>query len=261
MTSTTAAGQGWAPNVVSTIPLDDALPDSFLVLHTTFAGTVEGDAPTVRVPFVGADPTASTVAEAATIPLSDVTLDELVISTKKSAVLTKLSNELAAQAGAKERIALSLQRALTKKANADYVASLIEESDGFVDAGELGNNLDAFVDALADIEANGGEATHIVMNADAWKTISKIKVATGSNQALVAAREILGIPVALHASADAIYVTSKADLGSAYSPLRIMASLDRYMDEDALGYRGTVRFGVKPARPNRHAKITLPTED
>jgi HK97 family phage major capsid protein len=258
MTANTSAGQSWAADEISEIDLDRAIPDSFLVKFTTYAGTVEGDTPKVRVPFIGADPTASTVAEAAAIPLSEVTLDELVISTAKSAVLTKISNELARQRGAQKRIVDSLRRSLVSKVNSDYVAALITASTGFVDGGELGGNLDVFSDAFADLEANGGEATHIVMPSSAWKIIAKLKTGTGSNQTLLTAREILGVPVFLHAGADAIYITSKDDLGAAWSPLRVAKSEDRYFDEDSVGLRGDVRFGVKPARPNRHAKIALP---
>jgi HK97 family phage major capsid protein len=256
----------WSPDHIADLDLDTVIPDSLLVVATTKAGEIEGDEPFVRVPFVGADPTAATVAEGAAITPSDATLSEVAFQTTKTAVLSKISNELVRAPGAQARIIKSLQRSVQAKVNADFVDALDAASTGFVNAGTLGTDLDEFSDAIADVESNGGEASHIIMPSSAWKTLSKVKSGTASNVPLLGVgdastegvtRSIFGLPVLLNSAAGAIYVVSKADMVSAYSVLRVAVSTDAYFGEDSTGLRADLRFGVAPARPNRHAKIAL----
>lgn len=263
---TSATVQGWSPDKTVDLSLDAIIPDSLLVIATTKAGDIEGDEPFVRVPFVGADPTAATVNEGAAITPSDPTLSEVEFQTVKTAVLSKVSNELIRQSGASTRILASLQRAVQAKVNTDFVNALDAASTGFVNAGVLGSDLDEFSDAIADIESNGGSASHIILPASAWKTLAKIKAGTGSNSPLLGVgdssvdgvrRSIFGVPVLLNSAADAIYVVSREDLVSAYSPLRTALSEHAYFGEDSVGLRADLRFGVAPARANRHAKIAL----
>lgn len=262
MTGTAA----WSPDKVADLDLDAVLPDSLLIECTTKAGEVEGDEPFIRVPFVGADPTASVVAEGAAITPADATLDEVAFQTVKVATLSKVSNELIRIPGNQARLIKSLQRAVLGKVNADFVDALDAASTGFVNAGILGADLDEFSDAIADVESNGGEVSHFIMPSSAWKTLSKIKAATGSNVPILGVgdasadgvrRSIFGVPVRLSSAAGAIYAVSREDLVSAYSTLRVAVSEHAYFGEDATGLRSDLRFGVAPARPNRHAKIAL----
>lgn len=267
---TSSSNPSWNPDSIATLDLDDALPESLLILTTTKAGEVEGDEPFIRVPFVGADPAAAVVAEGASITPADATPDEVAFQTQAVKVLSKISNELARQPGATSRILKSLQRSVRSKADAEFVAALATASTGFVDGGTFTAgttaNLDTFSDSIADVEANGGEASHVIMPASAWKAVSKLKTATGSNLPILGVgdasadgvkRSIFGLQVLLNATATAIYVVSKADLVSAYSPLRVAVSEDFYFGDDSLGLRADLRFGVAPARPNRQAVITL----
>jgi HK97 family phage major capsid protein len=266
MTSTTpTSAKAWAPDQISDLDIDAALPDLFLVKMTTKAGEVDGDEPSVRVPYVSADPVAATVAEGQPITPTDAARDEVVISTHKSAVLSIVSNELIRQPGAQERLTKSMERAVVSKVNTDFVAALATASADFVDGGVLGENLDALSDAIADIAANGGDASHIVMPSSAWKSLSKVKSSTGSAVPLLGtgsgtegfARSIFGVPVVLAANATAVYVTSKSDLLSAYGRVSVAVSEDAYFGSDSTGLRATLRFGVAAARPERHAVIAL----
>lgn len=256
----------WSPDKVADLPLDAVLPDSLLIECTTKAGEVEGDEPFIRVPFVGADPTAAVVAEGTPIAPADADLDEVAFQTVKVATLSKVSNELVRIPGNQARLIASLQRAVLGKVNAEFVDALDLASTGFVDAGTLSTDLDEFSDAIADVEANGGEVSHFIMPASAWKTLAKIKSATGSNMPILGVgdasgdgvrRSIFGVPVRLNSAAGAIYAVSREDLVSAYSSLRVAVSEHAYFGEDATGLRSDLRFGVAPARPNRHAKIAL----
>jgi hypothetical protein len=49
------------------LPASDVVPDALVLLTSTVSGAVDGDAPSVRVPYV-TDAAAGFVAEAATMP-------------------------------------------------------------------------------------------------------------------------------------------------------------------------------------------------
>ncbi len=265
--TTTTSAAAWRPDETNvSLNLDGALPEAFVTLMTTLAGSVEGDARTVRVPFVGADPAASVVAEGAAIAETDGTLSEVEIQTAKVAVLSVISNEQWASPGAAVRLPLSLQRAVTAKANAEFVAALnaLTFTSGGTVAGAT--DLDVFSDALADIEGAGGDASHILMPSSAWKALAALKTGTGSNLPILGVgdlatekvrRSIMGVPVHLHNAATSVYVISKSDLVSASSPLRVDTSDDYAFNRDAKALRATLRFGIAPAHLDQHIEIGL----
>ena len=109
MHTTSTAAVAWRPDEVSTaIDLDAALPEAFVNLMTSKAGDVEGDARKVRVPFIGADPEASVVAEGDEIAETSGTLAEVEITTAKVAVLSVISNEQFATRGTASRLPFDL---------------------------------------------------------------------------------------------------------------------------------------------------------
>jgi HK97 family phage major capsid protein len=268
MTATTSTSTAaWAPDEFSvSLDLDAALPDSFVSLMTTKAGSVEGDARSVRVPFVGADPAANVVAEGAAIGETDATLDEVEIATRKVAVLSIISNEQFAAPGASARLPKALQRAVTAKVNAEFVGILngLTFTAGGTVAGAV--DFDVFSDAIADVEGNGGDASAILMPSSVWKNLAALKTGSGSNLPILGVgdlsadkvrRSIFGVPVHLHNAATSVYVLSKNDLVSASSPLRVDRSSDYAFNRDAQALRSTLRFGVAPAHLNQHVEIAL----
>lgn len=229
----------------------EVMPEALIFQLTTLAGSVEGDAPVVRIPFVAADPDAGFVDEGAKITESAPTLDELVVSTDKVAVLTRTSNEAVRNSPRSSAIlSTSLRRAVTVKGNN---ALLVNPNDptglanlaGISDGGTLGTNLDAVDAAIAAIEVAGGVPTHIVANPADWARVRALKSATGSNIPLLGApaeqtdKQVFGLEVITTPSAPAgtILITSK---GSIYSA----------------AIRATWRFGWKVTNPLHIAKVT-----
>jgi hypothetical protein len=49
--TTVTSAKAWAPDLRA-IPARDAIPDALILLTSTVAGVVEGDAPAARVPYV-----------------------------------------------------------------------------------------------------------------------------------------------------------------------------------------------------------------
>ncbi|WP_062526053.1 phage major capsid protein [Demequina rhizosphaerae] len=264
----TTAPKGLYPD--QTFIARDVVPDALIYELTTVAGAIEGDTPQIRVPYVSADPTTAFVAEGADITASDPTLDEVLVSSNKIAVLTKVSNESNRYDTAAELIADSMARAVMVKANGALLTSAASptgllSTSGIVDGGTLGTDLDIIVDAITSIEANGGEASHITIDPASWGLINKIKAGTDSNTPLIGApadqteRRLFGLPVVVTASMTAgnILVSDKREIVSAVGPLYLAASPDVYFASDSVARRVTWRIGWNVVRPNRLAKIAV----
>lgn len=275
MTATTSnTGQGWAPNTVSTFDPDDMLTEALIVSAATKAGEVEGDAPSVLVPYVATDPAADVVAEGTEISLTDGGYDQIQVSTHKVAVVTRVARELTTQPGASERIANSLRRSVTAKADALFMSNAsaptgLLQVAGIATAGDLGGatdpNLFAAYDAVAAIEDDGGQATHLLINPTDWATLSKLPVASGSNQSLLAdvhdaaQRTLAGVPVIVHpaVTAGTALMLDKSEIVAAYGQLQLARSDDAFFQMDAVGIRATWRIGWGIVRTERLQKLTI----
>lgn len=265
----TSANQGAFPNV-QYFPAEDIIPDA-LVLQTAELGpAVEGDAPAVRIPFIADDVTAGFVPEGTDIDALDPTLDEITITTRKVAVLTKISSEAYAANGVAGILTNSLRRSVIAKADNAYLTNTggpigIANVTGIVDGGALASNLDGFVDLLATLETNGAQPSHIIANPAAWAAVQKLKTATGSNAPLVGApqqsteRQLLGIPVIINrfAPENTLLVTDRSQTVASVGNVGVATSSDRYFDSDSVAVRVTLRFGFGIIRADRIGKITV----
>lgn len=272
--ATTAIGQGWAPNVVSSFDADDMLKDALIVEAATLAGTVEGDTPSVLAPYVKTDAASAVVAEAGEITPTDGEYDQLAISTVKVAVITRVSRELTTQAGASERIAKSLRRSVTAKADSLFMANVSAPKGllnviGVPSAGDLGGsgsaNLFAAFDAVAAIEADGGTASHVLIHPADWGFLCKLPEASGSNKSLLADvhdaanRSLAGVRVIVHPAVTQglAVVLDKSEVLAAYGSLLLARSDDAYFSSDAVGIRATWRIGWNVVRPARLQTLTI----
>lgn len=117
--TTLTSAKAWAPDLTSVAP-EDAVPDALILATSTVAGTVEGDAPAVRVQYVD-DASAGFVTEGTDISEADPDLAEVVVHTGKVSQLIKLSREQWTQPNASELLAASVRRAVTRAANIAYI--------------------------------------------------------------------------------------------------------------------------------------------
>jgi hypothetical protein len=62
--------------------------------------------------------------------------------------------------------------------------------DGIVDGGLVFRSLDALVDLQAQLQANGGTPTHIVLDPLGWAALRKFRTDDASNQSLIGAGTI-----------------------------------------------------------------------
>ncbi|TDT30888.1 HK97 family phage major capsid protein [Naumannella halotolerans] len=273
--TTVTSATAWSPDV-SVFAASEVLPDALILRTATVAGSVEGDAPVVRVAWVD-DADAEFTAEGAAIPESDPTLSETLIPTGKISQLLRLSREQWQQPGTSTELSASVQRAVTRRANEAYLTQAAPTAPaigpapgllnvaGTVDGEPVDANLDALVDLVAQLEANNATPTHILIDPAGWAALRKFKTATGSAQTLLGAgtadaeRRLLDLPVITSPAMPAKtgLVIDKAAVVAAAGPVRVAQSEHAYFDSDSVALRCTWRVGQNVVHPDRIGTFTV----
>lgn len=272
---TTNSATAWSPDVTAFAPAE-AVQNALILNHATQLGTVEGDAPAVRVAYVD-DADADFTAEGATIPDSDPALNEVLIYTGKISQLVRLSREQYVQNGTAQEMSASVSRAITKKADQAFIAQAaptggsvtppagVTNITGIEDGGDVDANLDGLIDLVATLESNGATPSGIILDPQAWATLRKLKTATGSNEGLLgagtqdAARMLLDLPVTVSAamSANSGLVVDNTAIVSAVGAVQVATSDQVYFDSDSIAVRATWRLGWNIVKPERVGKFTV----
>lgn len=272
--STPTSAQAWRPDVIGHAP-DDVIPDALIQRITTNAGSVEGDAVSVRVPVV-ADDDAAIVPEGTKIPEAAPELAEAVVTTIKVAKLLRVSREQYAQDGAAARLSTAAARSIVRKADDVLLntpaptapasippAGLLHQ--GIPSIGAVTDDFDVLVDALATVQSNGATPDVIVLAPDAWAGLRKVKTATGSAQSLLgvgaqdASPLLLGVPVIVNPAmpTGTGLLVDRDDIVSAVGEVQTAQSEDVYFETDSIGLRVMFRFGATVIHPDRHAIFTV----
>lgn len=270
MTLVTDNNKGIYPDAVF-VP-GEVIPEALILNLGTPAGTVEGDAPVVRVPYVAEDATAHYVAEAEEGTFSEPELDELEISTKKLMTLSRSSREASLSNVSAQLLATSMGRAMTRRANQSFINDTspvgLANTPGITTLGSIGTNLDVLIEAITGIEVAGGQATDIVTDPRTWANLMKLKAGEGSNVPLIGnpgqVNDRSLFNCAVHVSPDVaegtlLVVDSSAVLTVA-GPLETAISGDVYFTSDRVVRRLTWRIGWQVADPNKIVKIELDPE-
>lgn len=273
--TTTDSAASWRPDIAAFAP-SDVIPDAIILSAATVAGSIEGDAPMLRVPYVD-DDTAAFIAEGDEIPEGDPDLSEVLVATAKISQLLRLSREQFEQEGTAQELGDSVRRAIVKKANIAFLtqaaptnpavtppAGLLNVA-GIVNGGAVATHLDALIDVIATLESNGGAPTGIILDPVAWARLRKFKTGTGSAASLLGAgtmdstRMLLDLPVTVTpalAAGTGLIVDSAATVAAA-GQVQVAQSTDAYFSSDSIALRATWRIGWNLVRPNRLAKFTV----
>ncbi|GAB3253347.1 hypothetical protein GCM10027425_12530 [Alteromonas gracilis] len=255
------------PDVVR-FAADEEIPEALILQVTTRAGSIEGDEPAVRVPWVADDGVAGFVPEGTVIPDHEAAFTETVVRTGKIATLGKFSREQMAQPNAARLIVNAMRRSVVKKANTAFLANAADPDGllslaGITDGGDLGDNLDTLNDALTLIESDGGQASHIIASPGAWAAVSKMKTGTGSAATLLGAgtevsqRRVLSTPVLTTSAmpADTLLIVDSSSILSVVGDLQTARSEDAFFSSDVVAVRVTLRLGWAAMHPERIVKI------
>ncbi|MGV0746269.1 phage major capsid protein [Mycolicibacterium sp. XJ870] len=272
---TPTSAYSWRPDI-TVFHADDVIPEALILQCSNVAGAVEGDAPSVRVAYVD-DDEATFVAESATIPEAEPDLAECVVFTGKISQLIRVSREQYNQDGTADQLAKSVARALVKKADVAFLnhpapvlpatnpAAGLLNITGIVAGGAVGGSLDVLVDLVAQLQANGGTPSHIVVDPIGWGELRKLKYGTGSNQSLLGAGTsdaepmLLSLPVLVNVGMPSLsgVVVDKMAAVSAVGPVMVATSADAYFSTDDIGLRATWRIGQNIVRPDRVGSFTI----
>lgn len=264
--TTTGAPEGFAQNVVS-FAAQDVIPDALALTVGTQAGTVEGDQPEVLVPWVDDDDSAEFVDEGAHIDEDGVDLQQIGVKTKKLARLAPFSREQLAQPGASNLIVNAMKRGLIKSANKAFLGNPTGPSNGptgILNLAELppavafGTDLDQLRTVVAEIEDDGGQATHIITNPVTWSVIRNIKKnSTDSNEALDWPADLPPVLRDPGVPAGNLVVLDKGSLPTAIGPVLMARSDDYYFGDDAVAIRLTWRMGWNVRKFDRVRRMTV----
>ena len=133
-------------------------------------------------------------AEGAELNDEDADLDEVIVKTKKLTRLAKVSNEQFNKPPTANQMATSFARDLVRKADAAYLGENTSpligllHTAGAVDAPTpVTDSLDVLVDLLAELEVNGAEPSHIIVDPLSWAALRKFKTADTYNSTLLGA--------------------------------------------------------------------------
>ena len=258
---TNESPKAWAMDVLGVSP-KSVIPTALVLQCTTKGGEVNGDAPMVRVPRIKILD-AGFVPEGSDIPESDPELAELLIKTGTVAELLKVSRDQLVQESAADLISHEMRRSLIFKADTAFlsqpapVAPAEFPPGGLLsyatDAGPLVGDLDALIDAFAEIEAlPGGVVTHLLAHPTAYARLRQIKKGTGSNEPLLGAgtqsgeKSLLGVPVLTTNAmpADGVLAIDKNYIVSAYTNVDLARSDDYYFNSISVALRASFRFGA-----------------
>jgi HK97 family phage major capsid protein len=256
--------------------VQEYLPDSLFNQAATLAGSIQGDQPVIRVPYVAQDPSVGFVKEGAEIGENDPTLSEIQVTTAKLAVIVSQSNESLSYPNAGQLLTVSLTRTLTQKA--DYVflnntpaASTTQPTGllnitGITTGAEWGDSdastdLDAVANAISLIEANQGTATHLIMSPAAWLHFASLKDKNSNYQlgapGTTVTRQLWGVPVLISTQMpdDSILAIDQTDIVSASTNLQLTLSDQAAFTSDSTLWRCTWRLGWNAVHPNRIVRM------
>lgn len=207
--TTSGAASILTPEEVGALVIRPLMEQSIAAQVSTVVPTSSHD---FRVPVVSADPTAAWTAEGAEITASDPIITEIVVSPKKLAGLTVISNELAADSSpaALGVVGEGLVRDLKRKLDSAYFGNTVTNGPNglgsltttVIDAGDAWTNLDAFEAAKSAAETLHTDLTAFVTNPTTALALASLKEQTGSNKPLLGAdptsptsRVIGGVPL------------------------------------------------------------------
>lgn len=223
---------------------------------------VQTGSESIRFPTLTADPATGWYAENTQIALTDPTMGEIVITPKKVAGLTQISNEAAddSNPAVAEQTGRTLARSIAKKIDAAFFANTTTNGPAgilslsgvnVVDTGTITlTSLDPFHEAKAAALADGANLTHFILSRDVALSLAKAKESSGSNKGLFEnvgdGITLAGVPVLVSndvASGNAWGVDSSQIIVVQRTGTTIVKSTDAAFDHDAVQVRATARVG------------------
>lgn len=216
-----------------------------------------------RLPIVTDDVSAAWTPEGSDITVTDADTDELIVTPKKLASLTKISRELRDDSSpeAAQVVGDSIARDIAKKIDQAYFANTtVNGPDGIksidyqlVSAGSTFDDLDAFAEAQAKAEVVGSQITAWVAHPNTLLNLQQLKIGASYNQPLLGIdpssptkRSIFGVPVYWSPFVDEGAVWG-IPMAKAFVVMRqdVELAIDEswFFGSDSIAIRSTMRVG------------------
>jgi HK97 family phage major capsid protein len=250
----------WTPESYGNL-IDQVIAEKSIAFQ---AGTlVTIDTESIRFPALTADPATGWYAENTQITLADPSNSELLVTPKKVAGLTQISNEAAQDTNpaVANQVGKSLARSIAKKIDAAFFGNTVSNGPSgllsvsgvnVVDTGTVTlTSLDPFHDAKAASLADGANLTHFILAPDVALALSKAKqLSSGSNVGLLDAN---GVADGVTLAGVKVLVSTDVAAGNAWgvdasqilvvqrTGTTVTTSVDSAFDYDAVQVRGTAR--------------------
>lgn len=272
-TTTLTAAKAWAPD--SIVPTREAVPEALALDKRvcTLGPALEGDAPAIRLPFVGLAPEAQLVREGEEIPQSQPGLSELVVNTQKVALLTEVSREALSYDQTSASITDSARRSLTFKLDELLVAAQrtdtgtgagLAYTHGITETHADAYGLDPLLENIAAVAAAGASPTAIVLNFGAWAKLLQVKGGDGRgiispDVANAPAPTLFGIPVVINAATpnDTVLVLDAGSIMASLSDILATVGDGDAFRRDSKQIRLVARIGWGTFSPEQIGKITF----
>lgn len=214
----------------------------------------------VTFPVYAADPSVGWYSELDPIAESDIDTDEVSVDIFKTAGIVLMSNELRDDsdpavaelvgAGLANKIARALDAAYLGDTAAKTPSGLLSADYTPVDTGTAITNLDPFVQARYAAEAVGSKLTSWIVSPAVAEALSKLKIASGSNQSLIQFVEdgitVAGLPVVVSDQVDGDTQFWGVPKDHVVLVNRLGTSVERFpaVERDGTYVRGVARFGI-----------------
>lgn len=275
--STTNGSAALSPEEIADLLVTPVLAASVATQAGLTATVVQTDSRTWRIPMVADDPAAGWVAEGAEISPSDAALDELEVVPRKLAGLTIVTRELVDDTSeeARQIVGDGLTRDITRKLDTAFVGNVAGTAAAkglgsitptAVNAGPAFGNLDAFAEAVSEVEQLGTEITGWIAGPATALTLAQLKDREGSNATLLGTdpaqptrRIIEGRPVFVQPDVPAGVVWGIA-ASRVFTVIRSDSRIDVdesvFFTSDRVAIRGTMRVNFAFPQPAAVVKVT-----
>jgi HK97 family phage major capsid protein len=208
LNTTTGAGI-LTPEQVQQLVIQPLMRESVALQVATIVQTGSHE---TRFPIVQSDPTTAWTAENQEIGISDAVVAEVVVTPKKLAGLTIVSNELVQDSdpSALDIVGAGLVRDLKVRLDAAFFGTTTANGPSgiestpyqLISSGSVFANLDLFAQAQSKAETVGSQVTSWVAHPKTLLDLAQLKTATGYNTPLLGSdptnptqRTIFGVPI------------------------------------------------------------------
>ena len=187
---------GWRPDSTAFAPVD-AVPQALILRAATVLADVEGDQPSLHVPFVIDDLDVPFIAEDSELDATDPQLAEVLVHTAKASMLTRISYEQWIKVQTAGQLATSFARSLAWASDKAFLSQVaptspavappagLQNISGLVDGGEIVDDLDPLADLIGLLQFNNSHPNLIVVDPVGWSELRKLKLATDWNATLL----------------------------------------------------------------------------